>query len=604
MLSAGIFYNDPAGYYSNRIAHFEAQAGKLRKRLKILAFLRLMIFLVTVILAFVATRWDMTAIVIISVTGLAAFLFTVVRYISLQRLLRRDETMISINTNELKSLAGDHSMFDAGAEFDDPEHPFAADLDIFGSHGLFQCINRSATHTGKECLARWLAHPEQNPATIRQRQEAVGELAQKPDFRQDFLATGFVVKELPTDKDELLAWIGEPAAFSHRKVIRTIAGINTLTLTVVALVIAGVISPTWLILYLAVPFGFTGLYLKTINKKYQVLSGKAGLMKKFSGLFTWIEKEPFTSDRMKNLQSALNGKNRLPGEATRDLSAILDAFDARNNMLLAFLLNFLFLWDLIQVIRTERWQARYREELPRWLKVLAETDAVCSLANFHFNHPESIFPGISEDHALLKAEELGHPLIASSERVNNPARIDGHRHFTIITGANMAGKSTYLRTVGVNLVMAMAGSAVIAKEMQFLPAEIVTSIRTKDSLQKNESYFYAELKRLKYIIERLQQGEKLIILLDEILKGTNSRDKQSGSIALVEKLLKYEASGFIATHDLALGELEKSHPGNITNKSFEVVIENDALVFDYKLKDGIARQMNATFLMKKMGITD
>jgi DNA mismatch repair ATPase MutS len=168
----------------------------------------------------------------------------------------------------------------------------------------------------------------------------------------------------------------------------------------------------------------------------------------------------------------------------------------------------------------------------------------------------------------------------------------------------MAGKSTYLRTVGVNLVMAMAGSAVIAEEMTFQPAALVTSIRTKDSLQKNESYFYAELKRLKYIIERLQQGEKMMILLDEILKGTNSRDKQSGSIALLEKLLRYHASGFIATHDLALGELEKPYPDNISNKSFEVVIENDALVFDYKLKEGIARQMNATFLMKKMGITD
>ncbi len=307
---------------------------------------------------------------------------------------------------------------------------------------------------------------------------------------------------------------------------------------------------------------------------------------------------------MHSLKKDLEGKSELPSEATRKLSAILDAFEARNNMLMGFLLNFLFLWDIIQVMRTERWQAVHREELPKWLEVLAETDAHCSLANFHFNHPGSIFPGINDDGSLLTAKSLGHPLVSVNSRVDNPASIPGWGHFTIITGANMAGKSTYLRTVGVNLVLAMAGSAVIAEEMTFYPASLVTSIRTRDSLQKSESYFYAELKRLKYIIGRLQEGDRLIILLDEILKGTNSRDKQSGSIALLEKLLRFNASGFVATHDLALGELESQYPDQVVNKSFEVVIENDLLVFDYKLKDGIARQMNATFLMRKMGITD
>jgi hypothetical protein len=596
--------HDPAQYYSGRLSHFEAKIGITRRRLKWMAFLRLMIFLATVVLVAVATRWNLTIISIIIITGLAAFLFTVIRYIVLQRKLRKDETMVSINQNELKSLAGDFSMFNDGSEFNDPEHPFTADLDIFGPQSLFQLINRSSTHPGKSLLAQWFAFPNPDTATIRMRQDAVGELAQKPGFRQEFQATGYLASEMPSDKDELLAWVNEPAVFNHRKFIYYLAGIDLLTCFVVFLIIAGVISPTWLILYVAVPFGFIGFYLKTINKKYQVLSGKAGLMKKFSSLFTLIESENFTSDQMKRLKSSLNGKNRLPGAATRDLSAILDAFDARNNMLLAFLLNFFFLWDIIQVIRTERWQARYRDELPRWIDVLAETDAICSLANFHFNHPGSVFPKINEDGTLLRAEALGHPLIPEAERVSNPAAITGQRHFTIITGANMAGKSTYLRTVGVNLVLAMAGCAVIAESMSFCPVGLVTSIRTNDSLQKNESYFYAELKRLKYIIERLQQGEKLVILLDEILKGTNSRDKQGGSVALMTKLMHYDASGFIATHDLSLGELETAYPANFTNKSFEVVIENDELVFDYKLKDGIARQMNATFLMKKMGITD
>jgi DNA mismatch repair ATPase MutS len=335
-----------------------------------------------------------------------------------------------------------------------------------------------------------------------------------------------------------------------------------------------------------------------------MLSRKSELVKKYSGLLQTVEKEAFNSPYMMGLKGALEGSGGLPSEATKKLSSILNAFEARNNMLMGFLLNFLFLWDMIQVIRTENWQALHREDLPKWLEVLAETDALCSLANFHFNHPGSIFPSPHRDGSLLEAKELGHPLIPVNDRVNNPANILCRRHFTIITGANMAGKSTYLRTVGVNLVLAMTGSAVIAEEMTFRPASLVTSIRTRDSLQKSESYFYAELKRLKYIIDRLHEGEKLIILLDEILKGTNSRDKQSGSIALLTKLLRYEASGLVATHDLALGELEKQYPENITNKSFEVVIENDQLVFDFKLKVGIAKQLNATFLMRHMGIID
>jgi len=594
----------PASFYSARLEHFTNKVRAAQLSLKRLAFLRLGIFLAAIILIYIATRWGLTAIAIIAVTGIIAFLFTVRHYLMLQHSLRHDESMATINTNELKALNGDYSMFEDGNEFDDPEHPFTSDLDIFGGQSIFQYFNRSATSLGKNRLGQWFYEPLTDPVTIRMRQAAVKEMAEKPEFRQAFQATGYLKKELPSDKDDLLSWVNEPPAFSHRKFSFFVIFIPALTFTVLALVILKVIDPAWILLYLAVPFGITGMYLKTINRKYRMLSRKSDLVKKYSGLLSIVEKESFSSPQMLDLKKTLVGRSGLPSKATKKLSAILDAFEARNNMLMGFLLNFLFLWDIIQVMRTEKWQAVHREELPKWLEVLAETDAICSLANFHFNHPGSIFPGISEDGILLTAKSLGHPLVSESNRVDNPASIPGWKHFTIITGANMAGKSTYLRTVGVNLVLAMTGSAVIAEEMTFHPARLVTSIRTRDSLQKSESYFYAELKRLKYIIGRLQEGDKLVILLDEILKGTNSRDKQSGSIALLTKLLRYNASGLVATHDLALGELEKQYPDQIVNKSFEVVIENDLLVFDYKLKDGIARQMNATFLMRHMGIID
>lgn len=594
----------PSAFYFKRLEHFTGRVLAAQLRLKRLAFLRVGIFLVTMILIFISTRWNFYILGMIAFIGTITFLLTINRYLLLQRMLKHDESMAAINANELKTLDGDYSMFDDGEEFDDPDHPFTSDLDIFGRQSIFQYFNRSATSLGKLRLAQWFYQPLTDPGTIRKRQAAVREMSEKPEFRQEFLATGYLEKELPTDKDDLLSWVNEPAVFDHWKFSFLVIFVPVLTFSILALVFLSVISPAWILIYLAVPFGITGMYLKTISRKYRMLSRKSELVKKYSGLLQAVEKESFISAHLKELKDTLGGKKGLPSSATKKLSSILDAFEARNNMLMGFLLNFLFLWDIIQVMRTENWQALHREDLPKWLDVLAETDAVCSLANFHFNHPGSIFPVINQDDLLLKAKSLGHPLVPGNSRVNNPAFIPGWRHFTIITGANMAGKSTYLRTVGVNLVLAMTGSAVIAEEMAFHLAKLVTSIRTRDSLQKSESYFYAELKRLKYIIGRLQEGDKLVILLDEILKGTNSRDKQSGSIALLTKLLRYTASGLVATHDLALGEMEHQYPEQIVNKSFEVVIENDLLVFDYKLKDGVARQMNATFLMRHMGIID
>lgn len=590
----------PEAIYSARLENFSKRVKDSQSRLKRLAFLRFGIFLATLILIFISTRWNFYVMGIIGLTGTITFLLTINQYLTLQQRLKHDQSLAEINRNEMDALSGDYSMFESGDEFTDPDHPYTSDLDIFGKTSMFQYFNRSATSLGKNRLADWFQKPLNDPSYIHNRQAAVAELSRKPEFRQEFLASGYLEKELPADKDDLLQWVKEPLEFTHWKFRLFVIIIPIFSLLMVSLVSLSIINPAWITTYLLLPFGILGIYWKRITRKYRVLSKKSDLVKKYSALLLTIEKEP----GMESLKAELSGKGGLPSAATKKLSHILNAFEARNNMLMGFLLNFFFLWDMIQVLRTEKWQAIHKDELPKWLEVLAETDALCSLANFHFNHPGSIFPEISNDTALLKAKSLGHPLVAEDSRVDNPATIPGWKHFTIITGANMAGKSTYLRTVGVNLVLAMAGSAVIAEEISFRPANLVTSIRTRDSLQKSESYFYAELKRLKYIIDRLHDGDRLIILLDEILKGTNSRDKQSGSIALLEKLLRYEASGLVATHDLALGELEKSYPENITNKSFEVVIENDLLVFDYKLKDGVARQMNATFLMKKMGITD
>jgi DNA mismatch repair ATPase MutS len=260
------------------------------------------------------------------------------------------------------------------------------------------------------------------------------------------------------------------------------------------------------------------------------------------------------------------------------------------------------LWDIMQVLRLEHWKKANKAEVETWFSVLFLFDELNSFAGFAFNHPQAVFPVFSKQFEI-KAIDVKHPFIASEKCVGNDISIANWGQFNIVTGANMAGKSTYLRTVGINLIMAMTGMPVLAKSFAFQPVDVFTGIKTSDSLQDGESYFFAELKRLKALIDLLEEGKQVFIILDEILRGTNSADKQKGSLGLIRQFIRLGASGFIATHDLALGELVKSYPENIRNKRFEVEIENNELVFDYKLKDGISQNLNATFLMKKMGIT-
>jgi len=259
------------------------------------------------------------------------------------------------------------------------------------------------------------------------------------------------------------------------------------------------------------------------------------------------------------------------------------------------------MWDLYSVMRLERWKVKYGENVKLWVKIIAEFDVYCSFSNFAYNNPEYSYPKIAGN-VVIKATELGHPLIPSKKRINNDFEINHLGQIDIITGANMAGKSTFLRTIGVNLLLALNGMPVCASEYNFKIIDLFSGMRTADSLKENESYFYAELKRLKYIIEKLQKGQPTLLLLDEILKGTNSVDKAKGSWKFVEHLILLKATGIVATHDLTLCKIEESYPNNISNKCFEVDIEGQNISFDYKLKSGVTKNMNASLLMKQMGL--
>jgi DNA mismatch repair ATPase MutS len=343
------------------------------------------------------------------------------------------------------------------------------------------------------------------------------------------------------------------------------------------------------------------MHLRYNNSVHGKLGKKLDIFRKYGELFDGIEKENFKSELLTNLQDNLKNDSSTAREKVNRLSSIISAFDNRLNLLAGVILNGLFLWDIQCMLRLEKWKTHNKDKIQQWFNVLGEYDAFSSLANYACNNPEFVYP-VPDSEVILEFKQSGHPLIPYDTRIDNDIRLSGQGKFIIITGANMAGKSTFLRTVSINLLLGMMGAPVCAQSARFSPVDIFSSMRTSDSLQKNESYFYAELKRLNSLLEHLGKGNRLFIVLDEILKGTNSADKQKGSRAVLEKIIRLNGLGLIATHDLDLAELEKKYPDNLVNRCFEIEIEGDNIHFDYKLYEGITKRMNALLLLQQMGI--
>jgi DNA mismatch repair ATPase MutS len=262
------------------------------------------------------------------------------------------------------------------------------------------------------------------------------------------------------------------------------------------------------------------------------------------------------------------------------------------------------LWDYHNIRKLGDWKSKYGSHFIVWLEMLGQVDAYISFGNYACNNSLYVFPSLSDGTSLFSSSKIGHPLIKSSERISNDFEIESNGSICIITGANMAGKSTFLRTMAVNYILAMAGAPVCAGELKFRPVKLFTSMRTTDSLSNHESYFYAELKRLRLLKTQVETGEPVFFILDEILKGTNSRDKTLGSKLFIKKLIESGGTGLVATHDISLGEMEAEYPGKIFNKCFEIEIDGENIRFDYTLRDGVTHKMNAALLMKQMGILD
>jgi hypothetical protein len=545
------------------------------------------------------------------VTGIFAALVIMLALIKKHnRLFRKKDYIavsIRVSTEELEAIDYHFSAFDGAAEKIDSTHAFSHDMDLFGNRSLFQFINRTVTPTGKEILARWFESPLTDSQAIINRQEAIRELKQQQPLRHDFRVKGLLHPGTKQDIEKIRQFTQEPNYLMQQKMAWQCLSwlIPVFWVVFICCLIFNILPLSLTSVAIIGCYGLGESKFKQINRIHKSLEEKVKILAAYADLIHIIEKNTVSSAALKHLQQKLFKNNRTGkvSETIRELSGLLNNLDQRSGGLGRFILNTLFLWDIRYALKIEQWKTGHGQQLSEWLETLGAYDAFCSLATFAGNHPDYIFPEIVEKYFNLEAKAAGHPLMHRDICVKNDISITQAPFFMIVTGANMAGKSTYLRTIGVNYLLASVGAPVCASEFRFFPAKLVTSLRTSDSLNDNESYFFAELKRLKMIIDQLKSGEKLFIILDEILKGTNSVDKQKGSFALMRQLVNLQSCGIIATHDLALGELEKDFPEHIKNYRFEAAIKNDELTFSYQMQTGIAENMNACFLMNRMGIT-
>ena len=587
-------------FYTKKLEIYSAELSSVSKKLRRFAWYRFFTFLLIFAPLFIfgVESWIT---LVFSLTIIFLFFYLIKKNIQLEKTKQIASVLKKITEDELLALNHQFSHFKNGEEFLNTDHFFSYDLDLFGEGSLFQFLNRTSTISGKQKLANWLINPLLQKDEIERKQQAVKELSKLHDWRLNFLANGKIFEETKELHNEIILWAELELDLENTVSLKAVLFIIPF-LTLVSLVPAVLgITNVFIWIMVLTQWFFLFFFWKKVNRYFSFFGRKSELLSKYMQLLRFIEEAEFKSAQLIDLQNKIT-QPVSAGKLFLQLKKLVEQFEYRQNILVGFALNSLLMWDIRCVFKLWNWHNQHHKKLTDWLEVISEFDALISLANFAGNHTNFIFPEINENGFIYRATSLGHPLLLENKRVCNDFEIDGWSKVMIITGANMAGKSTFLRTVGVNLILAGTGAPVCAGKMVFTPIEIYTNMRTTDSLLKDESYFFAELKRIKGVLEWLQRGRHIFVILDEMLKGTNSVDKLNGSKALLRKLVQFKSVSLIATHDLKLSEMEEEYPQQVFNKCFEIRIENDELVFDYKLYNGVTKTMNATFLMKKMGI--
>lgn len=586
--------------YKERANGFLDKANIIKNQLIWLSLVRLLAFLIFVFLIFQITQTGSRWVIAASACSFALFIFLVNRYGKLQQQKQFYTALADCNEKEDQFLQTNKSPYDTGSEYEDTQHPYSYDLDLFSQGGLYAFLNRCSTTFGKAQLAESLLQPE--VSAITQRQEAIAELKDKLDFRQKLFAYGNLHPSKKKDLDRLMHWLKEDGHKINKYLyfallifpITTIGSLIFYLFTENETAFS--LFSKLFVVNLIVAFSFS----KKITSQLSVSGSVTKILKNYSNQLLMIEKEFFQSALLKNLQQTLVKKTATASQLIFQLASLFNYLETVVNLVVSLLLNGLFLFHVHILYRLGNWKKNHAHEVVNWLQIIGKTEALNSFANLIYNNSGFHFP-TTISHPMVKANELGHVLVNPEKRVCNDILFDQQK-FAILTGSNMSGKSTFLRTLGTNIILAKAGSAVCAKRFIFYPFDVFVSMRITDSLQDSESFFYSELKRLHAIIEHLKQNKNTFVILDEILRGTNSNDKRNGTIGLIKKMAGLNAFGIIATHDVVVAELIKDYPDFIMNKAFESAIINDELKFDYKLKDGVCTTLSATYLMRKMEI--
>ena len=585
----------PIEFYTSKEEQFQAQRSAVIKRQQLFRIVRLSVFLV--LCAIVYLTWGNWMLIGITL-GVGAVLFSFLVFRSSDLVERRKylEALISINQTEIEVNGGKWHHLYEGNEFKLDAHAFSQDLDLFGRASFFQYLNRAVLGRGRENVAQMLA--SNDCEDIAAKQEAIQELGQKAEWRQDFSAHGSLIQSTASETS-IISWFSNYSTFTNKYSPLLVWGVSLISILAMALYAFNIIHGTYLLLWFLTGAGIIGRFLKKVSKLASDTGQVQKTFERYHILLERIETEEFKSEQLLNLQSKIHQKDKKASEIFREFSKLLGALDQRNNIIISIPANGFFLRDLWISHKIEKWILENASKIEEWFSVISSFDALNSFGNYAYNHADYVYPKILAEGKQVEALELGHPLLKSEGRIDNDFTMQ-NKEFFIVTGANMAGKSTFLRTVGLSIVLANNGLPVCAKSFAYSPIKLISSMRTTDSLSDNESYFFSELKRLKHIIDTIEKEEHFIIL-DEILKGTNSKDKAKGSQQFVEKLVRTGSTGIIATHDLSLCELEAKLT-QVKNYYFDAEIVDDELYFDYRLKNGVCQNMNASFLLKKMGI--
>ena len=593
----------PLHIYEKEKKKHEDGLGKLRKKQSLLGWLRLGIIVLAAVIAFYLFTFSLLWGWVSVITGIGLFLAVVSVDIDNNKKIDHLKILVKINEEEIDSLNDNFSYKYEGLEFLQPLHDYAYDLDIFGKSSLYQLVNRGNTEQGRRLLANNFLTPLPVEA-ILERHEAIKELAPQIGWRQQLQAYSLKSPVTTPTQKRTEQWLGEDEKHftgDYWKIIVWIYSFITVATAIVAAL--GYLSSGIFLLLFVLYFFISGSLSKKAIPSHHYLDSIVKEIDIISQLIYWVEEKKFSASLLNRLQNSVQIENQKAHIQIKELKGILNRFDLRERspIIFIFINSFLF-WDVRQMMSLNKWKRKNKLKLSFWYTLIAEFEVLNSLSTLHFNYPEWTIPAFSKEHFALEAKNLGHPLIQNDQRVSSDFSLEGRGKVALITGSNMAGKSTFLRSLGVNIILAQMGSPVCASMFCLSPNNLMSSMRIADNLAENTSTFYAELKKLKTIIEAVNRNEPVFILLDEILRGTNSLDKHTGSEALIRQLIKQNAVAVLATHDVELAKLENGFPASIDNYHFDVQVEGEELYFDYKLKHGVCTSLNASILMKKIGI--